>query len=247
MHSFVDLTPLPHRRALFVLEYLKDLNATQAAVRAGYSAKWAEQEGHRLLHDPDVAAHIEQEIAARASEIRIDGADVVRAWFEIATADPNELIASLRGACRYCWGEGFGYQRTQGEMARDRAQHERDEDRRRKDEGADYDARAFNEAGGIGYDPRKPAHEDCPECFGRGVLDVHVSDTRLLRGPARRLYAGVKQTKDGIEIKMHDQDKAREMLARHLGLLKDKLEVTGKLTLEQLIAASMAPASDGAG
>ena len=37
------------RQSLFVEEYLKDLNATQAAIRAGYSAKTAESQGSRLL------------------------------------------------------------------------------------------------------------------------------------------------------------------------------------------------------
>lgn len=36
------------RQALFVAEYLKDLNATQAAIRAGYSASWANKNAHRL-------------------------------------------------------------------------------------------------------------------------------------------------------------------------------------------------------
>ena len=40
------LTPKQHR---FVIEYLVDLNATQAALRAGYSARTAPQQGSRLL------------------------------------------------------------------------------------------------------------------------------------------------------------------------------------------------------
>ncbi len=41
-----DLTP---KQARFVEEYLLDLNATQGAIRAGYSAKTAEVQGSRLL------------------------------------------------------------------------------------------------------------------------------------------------------------------------------------------------------
>jgi phage terminase small subunit len=36
------------KQALFVAEYLKDLNATQAAIRAGYSEAWANKNAHRL-------------------------------------------------------------------------------------------------------------------------------------------------------------------------------------------------------
>jgi hypothetical protein len=44
------------RQQRFVDEYLLDLNATQAAVRAGYSARTAEQQGPRLLGNAGVAA-----------------------------------------------------------------------------------------------------------------------------------------------------------------------------------------------
>ena len=42
------------KQARFVQEYLIDLNATQAAIRAGYSKKTAEQLGHQLLQKPSV-------------------------------------------------------------------------------------------------------------------------------------------------------------------------------------------------
>ncbi len=47
----MSLTP---KQELFVREYLVDLNATQAAIRAGYSADTARQQGSRLLTDVDV-------------------------------------------------------------------------------------------------------------------------------------------------------------------------------------------------
>lgn len=59
---------LTEKKALFVREYLVDLNATQAATRAGYSAKTAHSQGPRLLDDVDVAAAIgraQQERAER--------------------------------------------------------------------------------------------------------------------------------------------------------------------------------------
>jgi phage terminase small subunit len=46
------------KRALFVTEYVIDHNATQAAIRAGYSAKTAKQQGARLLTDVDVCAAV---------------------------------------------------------------------------------------------------------------------------------------------------------------------------------------------
>jgi phage terminase small subunit len=59
------------------------------------------------------------------------------------------------------------------------------------------------------------------------VEGIRVADTRRVRGPARRLYAGVKKTKDGIEIKMRDQDKALDNIAKFLGMIVNKNEIAG--------------------
>ena len=58
----VRLSP---KQALFVREYLIDLNATQAAIRAGYSAKTARQQAADLLAKPDIAEEIARLAKAR--------------------------------------------------------------------------------------------------------------------------------------------------------------------------------------
>ncbi len=47
-NALAKRSPTPKQR-LFALEWSKDCNATQAAIRAGYSAKGAEVQGHKLL------------------------------------------------------------------------------------------------------------------------------------------------------------------------------------------------------
>lgn len=66
--------PLTPRQQRFVQEYLTDLNATQAAVRAGFSAKTAGQIGARLLKDVKVRAEIVkgQGKAADRNELTVD-------------------------------------------------------------------------------------------------------------------------------------------------------------------------------
>lgn len=51
------------KQQLFVSEYLRDMNATQAAIRCGYSEKAAGQQGHHLLKNPKIAAQIEEGVA----------------------------------------------------------------------------------------------------------------------------------------------------------------------------------------
>lgn len=75
---------MPNRsplRDLFVKEYLKDLNATQSAIRAGYSKKTAYSAGQRLLKRVDVIAAL-----AKAQQKRFDKLDtsVERIGQEIA-------------------------------------------------------------------------------------------------------------------------------------------------------------------
>jgi len=62
----------------FVLEYLIDGNATQAAIRAGLPAKSPVKAGSAMLHHPEVARRIDRERAAAAARLRID-ADRVKA------------------------------------------------------------------------------------------------------------------------------------------------------------------------
>ncbi len=62
----------------FVDEYLVDLNATQAAIRAGYSAKTAHSCGPRLLANAGVAAAIALAKQARAEATKIDSEWVLR-------------------------------------------------------------------------------------------------------------------------------------------------------------------------
>lgn len=70
------------RRTRFVKEYLLDPNATQAAIKAGYSEKTAKQAGSRLLKDPQVQAAIESTNAEVHEKLDIT---IERVREEIAT------------------------------------------------------------------------------------------------------------------------------------------------------------------
>lgn len=59
------------KQKLFVKEYLVDLNATRAAIAAGYSEKTAKQQGSRLLTNVDVAAKVAELSQKRAEKLDI--------------------------------------------------------------------------------------------------------------------------------------------------------------------------------
>jgi phage terminase small subunit len=194
----------------FVAEYLIDLNATQAAIRAGYSARTAEQQGHRLLRNAEVTAAVAAARDERAKRTEITADRVLAEAWALLTADPRELVELHVDCCRHCYGKDHRYQFTRAELARASGAHEAG-----RTIGAEA---AFDEQGGPGFDPRKPPADDCPECHGRGVARVLVNDTRQVSPAAAALYAGAKQTREGIEIKLHPKVDAIEKLCKHLGL-----------------------------
>lgn len=75
----------------FVDEYLIDLNATQAAIRAGYSKNTANEQGSRLLANVKVKASIDAAIAARSERTGIDAAWVLKRLVAEAEADLGDL------------------------------------------------------------------------------------------------------------------------------------------------------------
>ncbi len=72
----IAMTPKQQR---FVTEYLVDLNATQAAIRAGYARSGASVEGVRLLANAKVAAAVAAGQAKRAKRTEIDADYVLTA------------------------------------------------------------------------------------------------------------------------------------------------------------------------
>jgi len=126
----------------FVDEYFVDLNATQAAIRAGFSKKTARQRGARLLSNVAIAAAIQ---AGQAKQEERTGVTADRVIDELALIPSGELTDSA--------------------------------------------ARALREV----------------------VSTVSVTE----HGPSRRLH-----------VKQHDKLAALRMLCQHLGLFKDKIEMT---------------------
>lgn len=87
------LTP---RQKAFVREYLVDMNATQAAIRAKYSAKTAEQQGPRLLGNVGVAAAIAAAQAKRSAKVELTAEMVVRGLLREANGEGPDTNPGAR-------------------------------------------------------------------------------------------------------------------------------------------------------
>ncbi|EPA9107534.1 terminase small subunit [Acinetobacter nosocomialis] len=197
----------------FVDEYLIDRNATQAAIRAGYSAKTAYSIGEQNLKKLEVKKAIEEGEKELAERNKITQDKVLNRLWEMATADPNELTRYTRVNCRFCWGIDHNYQWTVGEFKR-AIQHAHD-----------TNAPEPKCEGGLDFDRLKAPNPDCPECRGEGVGYTYIADTTRVSDQAKLLYAGIKESQHGIEIKMNDQVAALIKAGQHIGMFKDRVEL----------------------
>lgn len=155
---------LTKKQKLFVEEYLIDLNATQAAIRAGYSPDTAQEQSSRMLSNVMVKNEIDKAMAERSRRTGINQDRILMELAKIALVNPEKVVN-------------------------------------------------FDEA---------TIREDAqPEDLAA------VASVKVKRFP----------TKDGEgierEIKFYDKTKALDLAGRHLGMFKDKVEISGSLETEK--------------
>lgn len=86
------MAKLSEKQGQFVREYLIDLNATQAAIRAGYSKKTARSQGQRLLTNVDIAEAIAEAQQERAERTEITADRVLEELGKIGFANMQDYI-----------------------------------------------------------------------------------------------------------------------------------------------------------
>lgn len=145
----------------FIEEYLIDLNATQAAIRAGYSPSTAKAIGSENLTKPDIKAQIDKAMAERSRRTGVNADRVLMELAKIAFVNAIEVI-----------------------------------------------------------DPKTATVKE----------DASSDDTAAIQSVKVKTFG-----EDGLEreIKMADKLKALELLGKHLGMFKDKVELSGSLDAEK--------------
>ena len=145
----------------FVEEYLIDLNATQAAIRAGYSPDTAKSIGSENLTKPDIQARIAKAMAERSRRTGVNADRVIMELAKIAFVNASDVI--------------------------------------------DADTATVK-------------------------ADALPEDTAAIKSVKVKTFG-----EDGLEreVKMADKLKALELLGKHLGMFKDKVELSGSLETEK--------------
>jgi len=87
-----DKNGLTPKQARFVQEYLIDLNATQAAIRAGYAPTYANRQANQLLDIPRLAEAVARAKGARAKRTEITQDMVLKELGKIAFGDQRGVM-----------------------------------------------------------------------------------------------------------------------------------------------------------
>ncbi len=156
---------LTEKQQRFVDEYLIDLNATQAAIRAGYSVKTADVQGSRMLGNVKVQQAISEAMAERSRRTGINQERILIELARIALLNPKALV-NLEDAT---------------------------------------------------VNP-----EASPDDLAA------IASVKVKHFPTKDGGEGIER-----EVKFYDKIKAIELLGKHLGMFKDRIELSGELNKEK--------------
>lgn len=203
----------------FAIRFM-EMGNQDAAYKAVYHNKIAKQNlsenaikigAAKMLKNPDVVAFIQEVRGELAGTALVDIQQLIIDLAQVATADVNEICQVRRECCRHCWGDGHDYQWSEYEYEKVMAEHE-------KKSASDPSLPLPDTSGGFGWHPHRDPNADCPVCFGDGVVNTWVADSRTLSPGARKLYNGFKYDKNGnLEILMKSQEEAQTKLMRIFG------------------------------
>lgn len=88
----VALSPVQKRHDKFLREYLKDFNGTQAAIRAGYSKRTANEQAARLLAKVSLQTRLATILQERIDKEEIAGTDILRELKRIGLSDVGQAF-----------------------------------------------------------------------------------------------------------------------------------------------------------
>lgn len=223
MAEYADrFNELNAREQELILRYEETLDPYNSALAAGYERSVARTCAYSWFKQPHLKPAFYQTAmfrkAKRLEQHHVTAEELKHRVWLIATADPAELVTHVRRGCRHCHGEGFGYQWKEHEFEAALAKHESNP--------KDYPMPDWG--GGMGFRSLADPNPDCPYCEGQGHEEVMPTDFRDLSEAGRALYKGIKPTKFGYEILMHDQHAARLFYAQLTGAIVDRKELTGR-------------------
>lgn len=114
--------PVSPKHQAFIDEYLKDLNASAAYVRSGYSSVNADSSSDRLMKDPAISSAIASALASRQKRAHLEADAILRELADLALAPIDESLpasAKIRAielAMKHLGIAGADVQKHEGEL-----------------------------------------------------------------------------------------------------------------------------------
>lgn len=177
----VKIVALTEKQQLFCDEYLIDLNATQAAIRAGYSERTAAAQAARLLTNVKIQEYIQKRKQDRVERTEITQDRVLQELAVIAFSNAADYAAVVEKQATFKCEDGS-------------------------------EIGLFDDDGSpVMYRTVEP------------VLTQNLTENQ------KRALAVIKKGRDGFEVKPYDKIRALELLGKHIGMFKEKVEVSGEV------------------
>ena len=88
----MSTTTLTPKQETFIQEYVKDMNATQAALRSGYSQKTAHRIGAENMQKPAITSKINEKMRSHLRKLEEEGLDVLRELAILASSDMPDYV-----------------------------------------------------------------------------------------------------------------------------------------------------------
>ena len=104
------------KQQLFISEYLTDFNATQAAIRAGYSVRSAGSIANELLKKPDIQQALQATITARNNNLIADREERKRFWSRVMFDENENMKHRLKASELLAKSEGDFIQQVKAEI-----------------------------------------------------------------------------------------------------------------------------------
>lgn len=224
--GLVALQPLTPKQEAFAQAFVATRNKSMA-YRQAYDVATTNRQtiysnAADLCNLPQVAVRITElnnEAAGRCVLTKTAFIDMIA---QRLLANRSDVMRTVRVCCRHCYGVGHKYQWV------DELEYVTELAAVLDWNSAYPKARkpVPDDAGGYGFDPHAEPAATCTvrPCLGHGELRTIITDTDKLTGGAALIFEGVKETKDGIEVKMASWASDAALFMKATGLDSNDLE-----------------------
>lgn len=191
---------------------------SSSVMKKGMSDHAIQIEAARMIKRPNVVSFIQDVRGEMSGTALVDVQHLIIDLCQIATVDINEICQIRRECCRYCWGKYHVYEWAPWELEEAVSEWERALDKWAINGSRPADRPAEPLSGGETWHPHREPNPECPRCYGDGVLNTWINDSRKLSPAARKLFDGWKYDKNGnLEIILKSQAEAQNKLLRIFG------------------------------